>query len=163
MVRDFARLQLFCECQLTFTPRDPFFPFFRTIEINCLTARKGGDISERNNLGVDIIAWFSEHVLCFFFLPLYAVRWAFGRNACFLLDSHRLCLWYRLLSLSHVTALTAILRMATSRKRILRPKLRVQAILILNILRAWEPYTRRTSVNKMIFSSQANHALHAYI
>lgn len=70
------------------------------------------------------------------------------------------------ISPSHVTALAAILRIATSRKRILRPQLRVQAILLLNILRAWEPCTRRPSVNKMIFSASSEphlHAPHAYI
>lgn len=116
--------------------RDPFFSFFRTIEINCLTARKGGDISERKNLGADTVAWFSEHVLCSLFSSSSRT---FGGNACFLLDSHRLYLWYRVFSPLHVTAPAAILRIAPSRKCILRPQLRVQAILLLNILRAWEP------------------------
>lgn len=144
MVRDFARLQLFCEWQLTFTPRDPFSSLFRTIEINCLTARKGGDISERNDLGgADIVAWFSEHVLCSFFYCPPSPPHVLGeppketRVSC----STPTGLYLRCPSAPslHVTAPAAILRIAPSRKRILRPQLRVQAILLLNILRAWEP------------------------
>lgn len=57
----------------------------------------------------------------------------------------------------HVTASAAILRIAPSRKRILRPQLRVQAILLLNVLRAWEPASdARVSTKWYSMHSQAD-------
>lgn len=110
----------------------PFFSFLRTIEINCLTAREGGDISERNSSAeADTVAWFSEHVLCSFFFPfLPARRASLRRKRVFLARLPPTLFMIPCALPLHVTAPAAILRIAPSRKRILRPQLRVQAILL---------------------------------
>lgn len=108
-----------------------FRSIFLAVKINyCLTARSGRkSISEGNNLGYRYMALL-QRARAMLFLPTRPAR-TFSRVSCstpltlFMIPSA---------SLRASPLPAAILRIAPSRKHILRPQLRVQAILLLNIL-----------------------------
>lgn len=151
MVRDFARLQLFLRAPINFhSARSSFFFLSHDRDKLFNGEKRWRHFSAQQSRSADTVIWFSEHVLCSFFFPpppslppspLARYRRVFVGNACFLLPTPTDSIYDIPGALpSHVSpARAAILRIATSRKRILRPQLRVQAILLLNIPGAWEP------------------------
>lgn len=157
MVRDFARLQLFLRAPINFhSARSPFF-FLSHARDKLFNSEKRWRHFRTQESWLPIPQPGSASTCYAPFFPSPPFWASLRRKRVFLMRLPLTLVMIPGARPSHVTAPAAILRIATSRKRILRPQLCVQAILLLNILsERGNPRLARTSVKWYSVRSRAD-------